>query len=203
VAAVRRQGIMGGTFDPVHCGHQELARFAQATLSLDGVLWIPAGQPWRKEGRPPAAAKHRLAMVRLAAEEDPTWRVSTIEMDRTGPTYTVDTIEGLLQQDDSVSYVLLMGQDALEDLPNWHRPDRLIELVELVVAPRGEPPQAGEQLDALLPGLSKCVTWLDMPLIPFSATQVRRLASRGTPLSGFVPDAVEAYIKEHRLYGAA
>ena len=198
-----KRGILGGTFDPVHRAHVDIAECAQEQLALDSVLWIPAGEPWRKKGRRMAAAKDRLAMLRLAIEHEPTWSVSTIELEREGPTYSVNTLEDLRLQHENDVFTLLLGQDALEDLPNWHEPERLIQLTEMAVAVRSDRRQTNTELEALLPGLSKRVTWLDMPQLPFSATQVRTLASQGTPLVGFVPAAVEAYIREQRLYGAS
>ncbi len=198
-----KRGIIGGTFDPVHRAHVDIAECAQTQLALDGILWIPAGDPWRKAGHRIAPAEDRLAMVRLAVEGAPTWSVSTVELERKGPTYSVDTLDELREQFEGDSFTLLLGQDALEDLPNWHEPERLIKLATLAVAVRGERRQTNPELEAILPGLSKRVTWLDMPHLPFSATQVRTLASKGTPLVGFVPAAVEAYIRKHRLYGAS
>jgi len=202
VAAMKR-GILGGTFDPVHRAHLDLAECAQEQLGLAAILWIPAGEPWRTKGRKIAPAKHRVAMLELTVEREPTWSVSSIELERTGPTYSVDTLEQLREQHKGDNFTLVMGQDALEDLPNWHNPEQLIQLAALAVAVRGERRQTGRELEALLPGLSKRVTWLDMPQLPFSATQVRTLASQGTPLVGFVPAPVDAYIREHRLYGAS
>lgn len=197
-----KHGIMGGTFDPVHCGHVELAEHAQQELGLDDVLWIPAGDPWRKSDRKIAPARHRLAMVQLAIEAQPSWRTSTAEIDRSGPTYTVDTMDELHALHEGDSFTLIVGQDALADLPNWHEPTRILELANLAVAERGDPVSSPEELDRRLPGLSRRVTWLNMPLMPFSGTQVRILAARGTPLPGFVPEGVEAYIREYGLYGA-
>jgi nicotinate-nucleotide adenylyltransferase len=142
-------------------------------------------------------------MLELTVDSEPTWSVSSVELERTGPTYSVDTLEQLREQHKGDTFTLVMGQDALEDLPDWHEPEQLIQLATLAVAVRGERRQTGPELEALLPGLSKRVTWLDMPQLPFSATQVRTLASQGTPLVGFVPAPVDAYIREHRLYGAS
>ena len=201
--AVMTRGILGGTFDPVHRAHVELAECAQPQLAPASVLVIPAGAPWRKKGRTIAPAEDRLAMVRLTVETKPTWSVSTSELERKSPTYSVDTLEELREQHEGDNFTLVLGQDALEDLPNWHEPKRLIQLTTLAVAVRGDKRQTNTELEALLPGLSKRVTWLDMPQLPFSATQVRTLASQGTPLVGFVPTAVEAYIRAHHLYGAS
>ncbi|MCH7699722.1 MAG: nicotinate (nicotinamide) nucleotide adenylyltransferase [Chloroflexi bacterium] len=201
MAAVKH-GVMGGTFDPVHIGHMKLAEHAQQELGLDDVLWITAGDPWRKGDRNITPARHRLAMVQLAIEVYPSWRASTAEIDRPGPTYTVDTLRELHARQDGDNFTLIVGQDALEDLPNWHEPTRLLELADLAVAVRGGRRLPPEELDSLVPGLSGRVTWLSMPPVPFSATQVRSLASSGAPLSGFVPKSVEAYIREHQLYRA-
>ena len=200
--AALKHGVMGGTFDPVHIGHIELAEHAQRELGLDDVLWITAGDPWRKNDRTITPARHRLAMVRLAIEAQPAWRASTAEIDRPGPTYTVDTLRELHARQAGDSFILIVGQDALEDLPNWHEPTRLLELADLAVAVRGSRRLPPEDLDSLVTGLSGRVTWLSMPLVPFSATQVRSLASNGAPLSGFVPKSVEAYIREYQLYRA-
>ena len=200
--AVMKRGVLGGTFDPVHRAHVELVECAQEQLALDTVTWIPAGDPWRKRGRTIASAADRLAMVQLAVADEPTWSVSTVELERKGPTYSVDTMEELREQYEDDSFTLVLGQDALEDLPNWREPERLIQLAALAVAVRSDKRQTNPELEALLPGLSKRVIWLDMPQLPFSATQIRTLASKGTPLMGFVPASVEAYIHEHHLYVA-
>ncbi len=201
--AALKHGMMGGTFDPVHSGHIELAEHAQEELGLDDVLWITAGDPWRKSDRKITSAHHRLAMVQLAIESQPSWRTSTVEIDRSGPTYAVDTLDELQARNKGDKFTLIVGQDALEDLPNWREPARILELADLAVAARGGRRLSPEELDRLVPGLSGRVTWLHMPLMPFSATQVRGLAARGTPLAGFVPKGVEAYILEHRLYRAS
>ncbi len=200
--AALSSGIMGGTFDPVHRGHVELAKCAQRQLSLGEVVWIPAGEPWRKAGREITAAEHRLAMVRLVTRREAGWQTSTIELDREGPTYAVDTAETLHHERKDEGLVLILGQDALRDLPNWHEPERLIQLVELAVAPRGERVENPTELEELLPGLSRRVTWLDLPPVPVSATLVRELAAQGKPLSELLPARVEEYIREHNLYVA-
>lgn len=218
-----RRGVLGGTFDPVHLGHLVLAERAREQLALDRVLWVPAGDPWRKAETSVTAAEHRLAMVRLAIDDNPAFQLCTLEVDRPGPTYTVDTLAALREEYPDGELVFLLGMDALEDLPNWHQPDRLIRLAMLAVAPRAEDSSLGAALeralprtvpltrarsrrpgraalDRLLPGLGRRVLWLEMPRIDISATELRRWAAAGRSLRYLVPDAVEAYIRQRGLY---
>ena len=192
-----RVGVLGGTFDPVHRGHLALARAARDELGLDEVLFVPAGQPWRKAGRIVAPAGHRLAMLRLALEGEAEFRVETLELDRPGPSYTADTLEALRAARPDDEMFLVLGEDALADLPNWVRPERILELATLAVARREVGPRAaGERL----PGLSERVVWLKMPLVPVSATAIRERVRRGEPIGDMVPPAVAAYIRERGLY---
>ena len=126
-----RLGVLGGTFDPVHTGHLVLAEQAREQLRLDRVLWVPAGDPWRKAGEPVSPAEHRLAMVRLAIERNDAFEVSTTELDRPGPTYTLDTLQQLHEEYAAEELIFLLGLDALADLPNWHKPAELIRLTLL------------------------------------------------------------------------
>ncbi|MDP2674993.1 MAG: nicotinate-nucleotide adenylyltransferase [Dehalococcoidia bacterium] len=192
-----RVGVLGGTFDPVHRGHLALARAARDELGLDELLFVPAGQPWRKAGRIVAAANHRLVMLRLALEGEGAFRVETLEMDRPGPSYTADTLEALRAARPGDELFFIAGEDALADLPSWVRPERILELATLAVARRTGVPQAAEER---LPGLSERVVWLKMPLLAVSASEVRERVRRGLPLEGMVPPAVAAYIREHGLY---
>ena len=189
--------MLGGTFDPVHRGHLTLARSARDELGLEEVLFVPAGQPWRKEGRIVAPVAHRLAMLRLALEGEPAFRVETLELDRPGPSYTADTLEALRSDRPDDELFLIAGEDALADLPNWVRPERILELTTLAVARRADVPQAaGESFS----GLRERVVWLKMPLLPVSATDIRGRVRRGLAVDDLVPPAVEAYIREHGLY---
>jgi len=192
-----RVGVLGGTFDPVHRGHLALACAARDELALDEVLFVAAGQPWRKAGRIVAPAEDRLAMLRLALEGEPAFRVETLELDRPGPSYTADTLEALRAARPDDELFCILGEDALADLPNWVRPERILELSTLVVARReGVPRAAGERL----PGLNERVVRLQMPLVPVSATAIRERVSRGEPIGEMVPPAVAAYIRERGLY---
>jgi len=136
-------------------------------------------------------------MLRLALESEPAFRVETLELDRPGPSYTADTLEALraVRPDDEMFCIL--GEDALADLPNWVRPEGILEVATLAVARReGAPRAAGERL----PGLSGRVVWLKMPRVPVSATEIRERVRRGLPVDELVPPAVAAYIRERGLY---
>ncbi len=196
-----RVGVLGGTFDPIHLGHLILAQTAWEQLSLHRLLFVPAGQPWRKAERPITPGHHRLAMVRLALEGSPfeAWRG---ELERPGPSYTVDTLQQLRSELDTPKLFLVMGYDSLLDLPNWHRPHELVALATLAVAGR---PSAGDeealaQVMAQLPQLADRIVWLDMPLIGISSTMVRQRVQSGRSIRYLVPKAVEDYILEHVLY---
>ena len=197
-----RLGVLGGTFDPVHVGHLVLAEQAREQLRLGRVLWVPAGDPWRKPGAAVTAAGHRLAMVRLAIAGNDAFEVTTAELDRSGPTYTVDTLRELHGEHAAEELTFLLGLDALFDLPNGHEPAELIRLAMLGVAPRGDHP-APEELERLLPGLSERLRWVEMPRLDVSGTELRRRAAAGQTLRYLVPPEVEAYIEEHRLYRTA
>lgn len=195
-----RLGVLGGTFDPPHVAHLVLAEQARERLALDRVLWVPAGEPWRKAGRPVTPAAHRVAMVRLAVEGHPAFEVSTLEVDRAGPSYTVETLAELSEREAKVDLYLILGEDALEDLPHWREPERLLSMTTLAVAARGaERPQLAG-LEARLPGLSERIVWLEMPRLDVSATELRRRAAEGRSLRYLVPDAVARYIAGECLY---
>lgn len=193
-------GVLGGTFDPVHVGHLLLSESAREELGLDRVLFVPAGNPWRKAGRSVASAEHRLALLRLAVQDNPAFVVSTLEVERAGPTYTVDTLVTLREQDPDAELFFIVGEDALADIPNWHSPQRLLELATLAVAARtGEGP-SWREAEQRLPGLAARVVWLGTPLIEISATGVRERVRMGMSIRYRVPPDVEAYIRDHALY---
>ncbi len=196
-----RRGVLGGTFDPVHLGHLVLAERAREQLVLDKVLWLPAGDPWRKADRQVTAAKHRVEMVRRAIDGSGEFEMSMLEIDREGPTYTVETLATLNERYPEEKLFFLLGQDALEDVPSWRDPERLIALATLAVAARGEERRSPAALDRLVPGLSGRVTWIEMPHLEISATELRRRAAVGQSLRYVTPDVVATYIREQRLYG--
>jgi len=197
-------GVLGGTFDPIHNGHLAIADEVRSRLGLSRVLFVPAGQPWLKLERPISAAEHRVEMVRLAIAERPYCQLSTMEIERGGPSYTLDTLMELrheLGAGDELFFIV--GWDSLNDLPRWREPAAIIQLCTLVAVPRpGYPRPDLESLEKLIPGLSLRVILLDKPRVDISATEIRRRVAQGLPISHLVPEAVARYIKEHRLYSA-
>ncbi len=195
-------GVLGGTFDPIHTGHLVLAEEVRLRLGLAEVLFVPAGRPWLKSGTPISPAEHRVRMVRLAIAGRPYFKLSTMEVDRPGPSYTVDTMLKLKSQLASGEELyFILGWDNLEELPRWHEPKRLIELCRLVAVPRvGCPVPDLKTLEADVPGLFKRVIMLDKPEIDISASVIRERVARGLSIEHLVPEAVGKYIREQKLY---
>jgi nicotinate-nucleotide adenylyltransferase len=195
-------GIIGGTFDPVHNGHMAIAEEAVSRLALEEVLFVPAGRPWLKVDQPVTAVAHRVEMVRRAIAGSPHYRLSTVEVDRPGPSYAVDTIAELRRQYGAgADLYFILGWDSLSELPQWHQPSRLIGLCYLVAAPR--PGQAAPDLDSLedhVPGISQWVILMDRPMVDISATDIRQRVALGQAVDHLVPGPVAQYIKQHRLY---
>lgn len=198
-----RLGVFGGTFDPVHLGHLVLAECAREALSLERVVWVPAGDPWRKGERIVSAAEHRVALVRLAIEDNPAFELSTVETERSGPSYSADTLAALAAARAGAELFFLLGLDALEDLTHWHEPHRILELATVAAASREGRRLDAYQLDAMLLGLGARTVWFDMPRLDINATELRERAAAGRSLRYLVPGAVEAYVREHKLYSRA
>jgi len=180
-------------------GHLAAAEAAREQLGLERVLFVAAGQPWRKVDREITAAEHRLAMVRLAIDGEPAYELCTIEVDRNGPSYTVETLEELRESFPGCELVLILGQDALVDLPNWKDAERVLQLALLAIAPRsGRLPK--DDSWRVLPGIGERTVWLDMTPLSVSSTSIRARIRRGSPVRGLVPAEVEAYFRKHKLY---
>jgi nicotinate-nucleotide adenylyltransferase len=200
-----RAGVFGGTFDPIHLGHLAAARSIQTTLKLDKVIFVPAGQPWMKAGTPVSRVKDRVEMVRLAVARRKAFELSTIEADRPGPSYAVDTIDVLRRQLGSGSDLFfLLGSDALVDIAKWREPQRLIHLCQLVAfaRPGFRLPVLGD-LEAAVPGVSQRIVFVEVPQRDVRATTIRQRVAEGRSIQRLVPRAVERYILEHGLYRAA
>ncbi len=199
--AVRRLGIFGGTFDPIHHGHLVAAEEARQQLALDRVLFVPAGLPPHKPPGPISPAAHRVRMVELAIIGKPCFAVSRVDVDRPGPCYTVDTLELLRAEwGEGPRFFFIEGNDSFSDIASWYQPQRLIELCELVVVVRpGSEIDLGE-LERQLPGLTGRIHWVKMPLLEVSSSDLRARVRAGRSISYLVPREVEAYIRQHELY---
>jgi nicotinate-nucleotide adenylyltransferase len=196
---VKRVGILGGTFDPIHLGHLILASFAADELSLDEVVFMPAQTPPHKRGMHVSAVEHRVAMVELAIATDPRFDLSRLDVLGNQPSYTADLLERF---DDTVPYaepVFLIGADSLRAFPTWYRPDRILELARLGVARRPGSVIDDRMLSAI-PRLRERTTVFSSPLIDISSTEIRRRIAVGKSISWLVPAEVKSYIHGHGLY---
>lgn len=195
-------GIMGGTFDPVHCGHLIVAEEARTQLKLDQVLFVPAGQPWLKAVQEVTPAYHRLAMVELAVEDEPSFCPSDMEVIRAGPSYTVDTLLELRHRMGTRAIVyLILGMDAISEIHKWSRPRKLFDMATLVAVPR--PGYQGfdlRNLDDIYPGASNRVLVLNSALIAITGVEIRQRVAKGQSIKGLTPVSVEAYVHKHKLY---
>ena len=191
LSAVQR-GILGGTFDPPHIAHLVAAEGAYRQLELDVVSLLPAGDPWQKSERKVTAARDRLAMTAAAVEGVGYFEVDDREIHRTGPTYTIDTLESY--PSDEILF-LILGSDSALGLPTWHRWHDVVGRATIAVMERAGA-QRAEVEDAIGP-----VLWLDLPPLGITGTQLRSMASNGQSLRFLIPDPVAKYIKGENLYG--
>ena len=201
-----RIGVLGGTFDPPHLAHLVLAAAARRTLDLDRVLLVPAGDPWRKAGSGVSPAAERLALTRAAVADALPWaEVSEIEVRREGPSYTAETLEELQAETPEAEWWFVLGWDALADLPNWRRPERILELARLALAERGDGTEgAALPLAAAeaFPGLAARVDRVPIPRLDVSASELRRRLREGEPTAPLLPAGVRQLIAERGLYRA-
>ena len=196
-----RIGVLGGTFDPPHVGHLWLATLAADSLHLDRVLFMPAGQPPHKRRRNVTSAAERLLMTSLAIAGDPTFSLCPIEMERPGPSFTVDSVEELLRMYAGARLYLLMAADSLAQIETWRDPDRLLTLVEWAVGPRpGITAPDRDDLRARFGAAASRIHLLDGPSLDVSASEIRRRVAAGQAIRYLVPRAVEALIVERGLY---
>ena len=186
-----RIGLLGGTFDPPHVAHLAVAEAAFRQLRLDAVWLLPAGSPWQKEGSVVTSAEHRWGMTLEAVEGIPYMKGDDREVVRPGPTYTFDTVSGMADQE----VTLILGADAAARMSSWHRSAELQEMVGIAVAPR-----PGADRDTVEEAVITRVTWLDVPPLDISGTDLRRRARAGGSLRFLVPDGVWRYIETTGLY---
>lgn len=202
-----RYGILGGTFDPPHVGHLALAQEAHARLALDRVWFVPAGQPPHKADKPVSAAADRLAMVKLAIADDDRFAVSTVELERAGPSYTADTLEALRAEWRDIELVFLLGWDMLMYLPHWYAPERVVAAIDTLAASHrpGVPVTEDEieRLASLVHGLREKLVVIPAPQLDVAGTTLRERVASGLPIRYLVSDAVLRYIETHDIYPTA
>lgn len=184
-------GLLGGSFDPIHHGHLIVARVAQETLGLDELRFLPAREQPFKRGRHGASAADRAVMLELAIAGSPGFGLERAELERPGPSYTVDTLEALRAREPAARFTLLLGADAAAELSAWHRAADLPKLARIVVFGRPGTPVPASPLIA---------GSIEVPEVDISATEIRRRAGAGLPVRYWVPDAVAEYMVRHRLY---
>ena len=190
-----RIGVMGGTFDPIHIGHLVAASEVAHHFHLDRVVFVPTGQPWQKSDRLVSAPEDRYLMTVIATAPDDRFSVSRVDVDRDGPTYTVDTLRDIRAEiGEEHDYHFITGADALGDILSWREPDEVLRLAHLVGVTR-----PGHVLadPGLAPGR---VTLLEIPALAISSSDIRARVARGEPIRYLVPPGVEAYIAKVGLY---
>jgi nicotinate-nucleotide adenylyltransferase len=195
-------GVLGGTFDPIHLGHLIIAEEARLKFSLAKVLFVPAGQPWLKTSRTITPANHRIEMVERAIGSHSHFELSTVEVDHPGPSYSLETIIILQRRLDAEARIFfLVGWDSLAELPKWKEPAELIQLCKLVAITRpgfGRPDL--KALESSVPGITQSVVWMDISPVNISSSDIRKRVAQGLSIHGLVPEVVESYIKEQKLY---
>jgi nicotinate-nucleotide adenylyltransferase len=195
-----RIGVLGGTFNPPHLGHLLCAQEAYVQLDLDAVMLMPARIPPHKPVEEEPGVEHRLELCRLAAREDQRFEVSDLEVNRPGPSYTVDTLSELHSKAPDNELFLIIGGDIAAGLAEWHEPERVLSLSTLAIAERSGTPRA--KVDEALEGLDggDRARFFQMPTIGISSTLVRDRVRAGLPLRYLVPEPVESYIADKGLY---
>jgi nicotinate-nucleotide adenylyltransferase len=190
-----RLGIMGGTFDPIHHGHLVAASEVQSLFQLDEVVFVPTGEPWQKDERKVSPAEDRYLMTVVATASNPRFRVSRVDIDRPGPTYTIDTLRELREQlGDEAEFFFITGADALAQILTWRNADELFRLAHFVGCTR-----PGHTLSD--PGFpAGGVSLVEVPALAISSTDCRDRVHRGEPVWYLVPDGVVQYISKRGLY---
>ncbi len=206
-----RVGICGGTFDPVHYGHLLLAEQCREQCALDEVWFMPTSSPPHKEVNGISTGKQRAEMLELATAGIPEFRVSRMELERTGTTYTVETLQQLRDESADRELFFLIGADSLGDLPTWRNPSRILELATLVAVNRGRGQWLGDGPEKVLAEIepvrrelgaeaAASIRYVNMPAVDLSATEIRRRIREDRSVRFMIPRAVEMYIRENQLY---
>jgi nicotinate-nucleotide adenylyltransferase len=194
-----RLGVMGGTFDPIHYGHLVTAQEALHQFELDGVIFVPTGRPWMKEHEGVSPAEDRYLMTVIATASNPLFRVSRMEVDRDGPTFTVDTLRGLKDEmGEKTDLFFITGADAMLEILQWKDPGELFELAHFIAATR--PGYDIAAFDAHAPTSVPGVTVMNIPALAISSTDIRERIHAGRPIRYLVPEGVKSYIEKAGLY---
>jgi nicotinate-nucleotide adenylyltransferase len=196
----RRVGVMGGTFDPIHHGHLVAASEVQAWFDLDEVVFVPTGQPWQKSEREVSPAEDRYLMTVIATASNPRFWVSRVDVDRGGPTYTIDTLTDIRKLRPGAELFFITGADALAQIVTWHDAERIFELARFVGCTRPGTTIDDSTLIGLPPDR---VTIIEVPALAISSTECRARASVNEPVWYLVPDGVVQYIAKRGLYQTA
>jgi nicotinate-nucleotide adenylyltransferase len=192
-----RIGVMGGTFDPIHHGHLVAASEVQAWFDLDEVIFVPTGQPWQKSDREVSPGEDRYLMTVIATASNPRFSVSRVDIDRPGPTYTIDTLREMTEARPNSDLFFITGADALGQILTWHDADKVFELAHFVGCTRPGTSIDDETLTGLPPDR---ITIIEIPALAISSTECRTRASKGEPVWYLVPDGVVQYIAKRGLY---
>ena len=200
---MRRIGVYGGTFDPIHIGHLVAAAEVQFRLALDEILFLPAGDPPHKQHNGMMPAVHRRRMVELAIQDNDRFRLSTIDLDRPGPHYTADALAILRETHPHDLIWFIMGEDTLLDVPNWANPERIVEFARLAVVTRpGWKVDITDlaMIDAAIPGIVRTCDFVPIPMLDIRSRDLRERLRTGMPWHYQLRGSVRAYIEEHDLY---
>jgi nicotinate-nucleotide adenylyltransferase len=189
-------GVMGGTFDPIHHGHLVAAEEARHAFDLERVLFVPVGDPWQKADQDVSPASDRLEMVGRAIADNDAFEISRVDVDRNGPTYTIDTLRSLAEQRPGAELYFITGADAILEILTWKDPQDALRLATFVAVTR-----PGHDLAGLRKlGIEERVVLLEIPALAISSTDIRARVAEGRPIRYLVPAPVEEYIRERGLY---
>jgi nicotinate-nucleotide adenylyltransferase len=194
----RRLGVMGGTFDPIHYGHLVTAEEALVQFALDEVVFVPTGQPWMKQEREVSPAEDRYLMTVIATASNPRFRVSRIEVEREGPTYTVDTLKALGAENPDAELYFITGADAMREIFEWKDPDGVLSLAHFIAATR--PGYDLARFEAKDATRHPNVSVMHIPALAISSTDVRERVHEGRPIRYLVPEGVKSYVEKAALY---
>jgi nicotinate-nucleotide adenylyltransferase len=194
----RRLGVMGGTFDPIHYGHLVTAEEALVQFSLDEVVFVPTGQPWMKEGGDVSPPEDRYLMTVIATASNPRFSVSRVEIDRDGPTYTVDTLRALAAMNRDAELYFITGADAIFEIFDWKDPDEVLHLAHFIAATR--PGYDLRRFETRSERKQPNVSAMNIPALAISSTDVRERVRDGRPIRYLLPEGVKSYIEKSGLY---